>query len=193
MAGSGAGVNQVRAVLLDNITTSTAAVANPLAAYGAVGGNDSGGCLNEAQGYKSWTLQVVPLSSTALVGFAFSVYITSSPNAYLTWEAACQGATPYQLNIPGILPNPPRQNIRLPAPVIQLGVSNATGFFPGIAPWEWVLAEAPSGQGGTGSIANPMTPAAPLMIISCTIESIRVCLTTVGTAGACRVVAKAVP
>jgi hypothetical protein len=193
MSGSAAGVNQVRAILLDNVTTSTPIVASPLTAYGTIGQNDSGGQMVEAQGYSKWAIQLVPLNSTALVGFAFSIYISLSPNAYLTWEAVCQGATPYSVSPPSRLPNPPRQNIILPQPQYNLGFSNAAGFYPGTQPWEWVLAEAPSTQGGAGPTANPMTPTAPLLYINYPFEAIRVCLTTIGSAGACRLVAKAIP
>jgi hypothetical protein len=197
MAGSGAGVNTVRAVLLDNLTTATPAVTvtgnfGP-AAYGVIGQNDSGGLMVEAQAYSKWVIQIVPLSATALAGYAFSVYYTISPNLYLTFEGAVQGATPYPPLIPGILAGGPasKQQIRLPQPQYNWGYSDAAGFFPGIKSYEWILADAPSAQAGT--IANPMTPANPMMYINYPVDGLRVVLTTVGSAGTCRVVAKTVP
>ncbi len=194
---SGAGQNQVRAVLLDNVTTADTAVANPTVAYGTIGANDSGGLMTEAQGYSKWTLQLVPLTATALAGYQFTVYLSISPNVYATFTAIQNGITPYQANPPVNYPGVPlgKQHVQIAAPQAQLGFANAAaGFFPGVQPYEWVQAPGPSEQGGTGvGIANPLTPTVQILVISCPADAIRVVLTTAGTAGACRVVCKAIP
>ena len=193
---SGAGVNQVRAVLLDNVTTAVTAIATPLAGYGTIGYNDSGWQMTEAAGYTKWTIQLVPLSSTTLVGYAFSVYATISPNAYATFEGVQRGITPYPVIQVGTYPGQPagKQHVLIPQAQAQFGYGNAAlGFFPGIQPWECVLAPGPSEQGSTGPTANPITPSAPITQISGAFDAVRVVLTTIGSAGACRVVCKAVP
>ena len=197
---SGAGLNQVRVVLLDNVTTAATAVTvanGTTQAYGTIGLNDSGGQMMEATGYTKWVFQLISTSSTLPVGYAVTILCSCSPTVQITWTAASHGVASAAYNAsrriapPQIsgLPN----GVTLPLATAYQGISNASGFVPGVQPWEWHVMPGPSEQGGTGQIANPMTVASPFFIASFPVDAVRVVLSTIGSAGSIRVVAKAVP
>jgi len=183
---SGAGLNKIGSnggvILLDNITSSVTTVVAPLAAYGTMGANESGGKMTEGIAFSKWVFHLVPLTSTALSGISVTVYGTISPFAYLTFQGVVvNGQTPF--------PIVPQQG-----PNFAPGYTNATGFVPGIPPWEWFPVPGPSEQGGTGNISNPLTASSPLLFSTLPLVAVRVVVTSALTgAGAARVYGFAVP
>jgi hypothetical protein len=165
MPGSGAGSNLLSGYLLSNLGPNTAVVATPTVAYGALGVNDSGGFAVEARAVSKWRIQLEQVGTAALVGYGVSIYVTSSPAAFQTYMYALQGRTPTGVRALPFGGSP------------QVLANAAAGFFPGIDPGMWVLAEGPSDQGGTGPVANPLTPTSPQLTISGTIVAIRAVLT----------------
>lgn len=197
---SGAGQNRVDRLLLDNITTSATAVTlanGTTQAYGTAGVNDSGGLMFEARNYTKWTFQLVPTSSTLPTGFQVALLGTTSPWAYLTWESALTGTAPSSYLAANAQPPPQYpgqpQGRTFPVPTAYPGVTNATGFFPGVQPWEWFLLPGPSETSSSGAMANPLTTTSPFFTCGLPVIAVRAVLVQAGTAGQVRVVCTAVP
>lgn len=169
--GSGAGSNRLSGYLLTNVGANNAALATPTTQYGTFGINDTGGFAAEIQGFSKFRIQLEQLGTIVPVGFAFTIYVSSSPLVQQTYMYAVQGRTPSGQSA---LPFNGSCN--------ALG-SLALGFYPGIPPGAWVVAEGQSEQSGTGGIANPVTPNVPQLTIPGTVSAIRAVLTTAGSAG----------
>jgi hypothetical protein len=170
--GSGAGSNLLNAFLLQNCNAASGALtpATALTSYGTLtpGGNDSGG-FAEIRAFKAFKFQLVQIGATALVGGAVSIYGTTDPNAFQTYMYALQGRNPAgQSALPfGGNPNNLAQ----------------VGFLPGIPPSSWSLLDGLADQSGTGSSANPMTPAIPWFTGNGPIVALRAVITTAFTGG----------
>jgi hypothetical protein len=182
---SGAGLNRIGAgggvFLLDAITSATAVVSSPLTAYGTLNVNDSGGQATEGIGYSKWVFHLVATDATALSSLSVTMLGTISPFAYSTFTGVMGGKTP--------TPQVPQVG-----PAYAPGYSNATGFVPGVAPWEWFIIPGPSEQSGTGNIANPLTAYTPLLYTSMPLVAVRAVVTSALTGnGTARVYGFAVP
>ena len=178
---SGAGLNRGAIVLLRNVQPSCTALANPLAGYGLIGVNDSGGYAIELQGFTKFKIQIVPVGATAVTGYTVTCYDTVDPAAWDTFINAGQGKIPASAN-----PFPPQLQ----------GFTNATGYSPGVPPSSWVQTEGPSQQAGTGStMANPIVfPTSSYFVSSSTTSALRVCVTALASpTGTFNVVCLGVP
>jgi hypothetical protein len=190
MAGSGAGSNLVSAYILTNVTAPTAVAINAAGqttAYGTIGFNDSGGWLGEARAYTKWTFELEQVGTVALSGFSVSIYGTTSPAAEQTWWNAIYGGaysgSPSAIAQPG--------GIALPIN----GITNATGYVPGVASLNWRLLPGQTDQGGTGLIANPLVAGqTSLLVVSMRLSMIRAVVTqSAAPTGTFNLVASAVP
>lgn len=161
MPGSGAGMNRIgqqgAVTLLANITANaTPFTSDPRTAYGAIGFNDSGLCLLEGMGFTKGTFQLLQTRNlTVPTGYTALIMGTVDPVAYQAWQPANWG--------PGT--NGPRGSTIVP-------------------PANWFALPAPSEQGSTGNVQNPLYDLGQVCNISLPIVAVRAVLIAVSGSAA---------
>jgi len=169
---SGAGSNYVLRYLLQGVNAAgiTAVTATPPAApaaYGTIGVNDSGGVAAEGRNYSKQTFTLIPVGSTALTNVQVAIYGTNSPDADQTFWNALQGPGSHYNGGTRVYGG------STAVPIQPQGFTDAAGYYPGFPSAAWVLLPSPSEQSGTGPVANPLTPQAPLLVCSTPWQSVR--------------------
>lgn len=151
--------------ILLNIGSGASAVASPLAGYGTIGVNDSGGVYAETWGWTKFKFQLVSTGTVALSGMSISIYATVDPAARQTYEYAIQGRTPSgQSALPA---GGSAQSLR----------DRAAGYYPGIPASSWSLLDGLIDQTGSGLSANPLTATTPWFTGQGPIVALRAVLT----------------
>lgn len=152
---SGAGLNRygtLGGVPILTIPSGASALAAPLAGYGTIGQNDSGGVAHAAAGFTKWTFQLIgPGAGSA--GYTVSLYGTVDP-ALLQYVYTTGPSSGQPMD------------------------TCATTAIPASS---WFLLPAPSEQSGTGQVGNPLVSSgAQLLIVSMDLIAVRAVLTTIG-------------
>ena len=179
--GSGAGLNRVEGVLLSNIPSSVTAVTlgtnGVPTGYGTIGFNDSGIQLVEGRDYTKWTTSLTGTST----GLSILVLGCNDPLAYAAFKLKINPSF-YQIN-----------NQPIPSGMTTATTINgSTVYEPPAA--SWFILPAPAEQSGTGSVANPMTNANPLLQFSGALKAIRVVVSAASSyAGGASVNAEVAP
>jgi hypothetical protein len=182
----------------NGISSAPAVVGDPMAGYGTIGQNDSGWWAVEAKSFTRWMFKLEQFGATTLTGIAVTIYAAISPNVLQTYRNALLGPRTQSGPWPPPMSGQNEGQSLYGGPgagvvVKPYGMSNATGFVPGIQPWDGFILDAPSQQSGTGQVANPMTPQAPILVSSWPLIAVRAVVTSDLTAGAFGVSVLATP